>query len=491
MPYKLMIIDDDISSREEVYKAVFASSEFELIIVRSPTHLDDIIETTPVDAYMVDVFLENGSWVEVNDAGHLFAERFHRLPRAAPVFLISVSWENNKMIPKLNMINQCRGVEVLRYLTWDEFTRASKKPIPNMDLAALRAKVLYDLAIWHEKSTFHVNDDESIRILILSDLQYGDPHTSTYSVLDEQWIGRALNQDSLLPHLVVLAGDIAYSGDPHEYQLARLTLDNNLFQFMWGKGQAEKMRDRIIVVPGNHDVNLRFSACNLFNWERNEKKWTKRTLPSIGGSTPAPTQSESECDYSLEPFLKFAHGITGSKAWEVHNKSSHVDRRFEQTGLRFHLFNSVSEMHTQNPTNADFSSKAISSMSRSLGNNDKPEDFFNIAISHHGIQIGNTKSVQMKDWETIGRQYFKKEEIRLWTFGHYHKAAFNLIEDGRLGLVQTPTLKIRPNESAPRGFTLVELIRSTKKVTNVNVHFYELGEIGIQGKTTKHLKIDE
>lgn len=492
MKYKLMIVDDSIQEREAQYRKVFPSSQFDLVIVDSPLHLADIIKETPVDAYVVDVFLNQGNWAPIGDAGGLFSQILCNVPRPTPVFLVSQKWGNKNVIPILNSVNRHRDIDVLRYLAWPEFQRAAKDKRNNIDLTVLQDKILDDLSIWHERSTFRPSDDQNIRLLLLADLQYGDSHTSDLAVFDENWIVQTLKRDNLLPDFVVIAGDVAFSGAPREFDLAKSKLDENLFQYMWGTRQAEAMRDRIIVVPGNHDVNLRLAACNQYDWDRDKKRWMAKDSSMANDHAGKDLEVDRSRNYALEPFRQFAHALTGSRAWESHFNSSRVDRRFEHIGIRFYLLNSVSQASIDAPNGAEFSADALGKITRSLGCNDKPDDFFNIAVSHHGIQIGNPKSIQMNDWESVGKQFFKMHKVGLWMFGHYHKGDFNPIEDSRLGLLQAPTLKIRPAEDVRRGFTLVELIRENGKVIGIDIFFYGLGEKGVTEKerpVPRHLDV--
>jgi hypothetical protein len=56
---------------------------------------------------------------------------------------------------------------------------------------------------------------------------------------------------SLAPDLVVFSGDLAFSGKAEEYNLARDWLENPL----WPALPDGLPRDRLLLVPGNHDVD--------------------------------------------------------------------------------------------------------------------------------------------------------------------------------------------------------------------------------------------
>lgn len=99
--------------------------------------------------------------------------------------------------------------------------------------------------------------DSLVRILHLSDF-----HFSTRSQWDSDPILRALArfiaediaQNNLYPDLVVITGDLAQSGQRKEYDLARQWLDA-LWPCLSPDPARPLARDRLLLVPGNHDVD--------------------------------------------------------------------------------------------------------------------------------------------------------------------------------------------------------------------------------------------
>lgn len=95
------------------------------------------------------------------------------------------------------------------------------------------------------------DDDKPIRILHLSDIHFkqdkawdADPLLRALCGFIEQEVG-----EGLVPDLVAITGDVAFSGIAKEHALARKWLDD-----LWPKlGGLE--RDRLLIVPGNHDVD--------------------------------------------------------------------------------------------------------------------------------------------------------------------------------------------------------------------------------------------
>ncbi len=476
MKYKIMIIDDSLHERQGDYEKALSPDKFELVVIKNYQELLGRYSKVPVDGYIIDVVLDQGSWEEVGDAGSLLAE-LGPPPRPTPVFLVSIDWGQPSTMDALNIIRKLNHLDVLQYFVWDDFQKAAvsmESPI----FETLNLKLFEELSIWHQRSTFHPKEHENIRILVLADLQYEDAHASEKAVSCEQSVASVLYQHNRVPDIVVLAGDIAFSGASSEFSIAKNRLEKYLLEELWPGISLDKMRDRILVVPGNHDVNLRYLASNHYKWKR------KNPEENIEGSweklVPCPQDFSVKDDLNaLEPFRSFAENFAGSKISPV---SSHVDRRFEASGLRFFLINSSLLSSIDKPALVGFGEEAYETIRKSLGSKDNPSEFFNIVVSHHGIQTGPTEQVQMSDWDAIGKQFFKNCHISLWIFGHYHKAKASKedINPRVVNLVQAPTLRIDPKkESVNRGFTLIELDRSKGKVTGGNVYFYQFDGDGV------------
>lgn len=96
-------------------------------------------------------------------------------------------------------------------------------------------------------------DDRPIRILHLSDI-----HFTAGKAWDADPVLRALARfiaeevkRGLIPDLVAITGDLAFAGTADEYRLARDWLEEQL----WPALPDDFTRDRLLLVPGNHDVD--------------------------------------------------------------------------------------------------------------------------------------------------------------------------------------------------------------------------------------------
>ncbi len=87
--------------------------------------------------------------------------------------------------------------------------------------------------------------------LHISDLHFRASQTYNASVVLQALvrdIGERMEQDDLRPDFIAVTGDMAFSGQPDEYTLARAFFDGLL-------AKTGLPRERLFVVPGNHDAN--------------------------------------------------------------------------------------------------------------------------------------------------------------------------------------------------------------------------------------------
>lgn len=473
MPYKIMVIDDAQSRREKKYTTALNSPAFEPLFIWTRSDFDKH-KDEPMDGYIVDMFLDEGDWKNTN-AAELIKESILTAPRPAPVFLISKFWGDERVLKILKEIGDL-SAKVVQYLAWSEFEQATAQNENAVNrLEALHKKLIYELNLWHGRSGFRPEPDQTIRILLLADVQFGDPKTDPKATFSENIIAAVLKRQKSLPDLIVIAGDISFSGRPDEFALAEERLTNDLIGPLWGTHNIDDRRDRIVIVPGNHDVNLRFSHCDHFKYDPDTQKTKKEDIPSWRDELSAKSLHQ---DYALQPFCHFANKHTLDRNFtNPNNILTWVDRRFIHCGIRFFILNSVPALNSTQPRYASFSEPAIRNIFRSLGKQDG-ESVFNIAVSHHGLRQEGVDAAkeQINNWKEVGEPLFTNCEIKLWLFGHYHEFDTRSInskpfQDSPLWMLQAPTSRI---SSANRGFCIIELTRQDGRVVDAHVQHHIL-----------------
>lgn len=483
MSYRLMVIDDRIT-RHPLYEKVLSGPDLlEPLYIWTPSDLARHRDT-PVDGYLIDAFLDS-DWGSTTAAA-LLRKDLVAVPRAAPVFLISQLWGDTRALDILKQAGES-SAKIVQYFAWSEFEQATEdNEGAERRLQALRLKLVAELDRWHGRSGFRSGPDQTICILLLADPQFGDRDTSLNATFAENWIAQTLKREHRdgglpLPELIVVAGDLTHSGRPDQFALAeeRLTLD--LMGPLWGVHNIERMRDRVIVVPGNHDVNLRFSAAEgrLFSPGAKEFKADEPVCRNDNGQ-PYPGHKE----YGLEPFRRFAHTLTRHRNWRDASSMSWVDRRFLDCGIRFFILNTVEDLDAVAPSRASFNERTMRNLTRSLAD-EAPEGLFSIAVSHHGLRPeGAGREEEVDNWNGVGRDFFSLHKIRLWIYGHYHSFNRRSINgspfaDQPLWMVQLPTTRIYPST---RGFCMLELERKAGTVVDAHIHQYVLQEDGTARK---------
>lgn len=460
MKFKILIIDNDIT-RKTTYEMFFNSTnDIDCVFCSTKTeYLRDHINT-PFDGYIVDLILENDWGV---DASEVFKELQNSAPRPAPVFLVSNLWGETRVLDVLSKAGQF-SLKVVQYIAWTEFLKISQQiGHDNSRVKALYNKIYFELMRWHQLSNFRPKGDQEINLLIVSDIQYSDPDASKKSTYAENEIAYALDTENIFPHFVVIAGDITHSGTPEQFALAKDRLENDLFKQIWSHSYLEN-KDRIILVPGNHDVNLRYSSCEDYYFDFISKK----LVPNKN------TDKKSHESYSMEPFRRFAHELTNDHRWISSESFTWYDRRFIQCGIVFYNVNTVSKLNHLCPTKASFDEGAFRAISRDIGVN-RDTDLFRVAISHHGtlpFSMRSSGDVEVDNWDETGMHFFVNQGINLWIQGHYHKYNTSSINDdefadNNLWLLHAPTLTIRGEES--RGFCILKLTRNDGKVISADI----------------------
>lgn len=480
MTFKVMVIDDR-PARKEHYEKVLSQEKFDLIFIWTRSDFEKHKET-PVDGYLLDVFLDLGDWNGSN-AADLLRDAIQSAPRPAPVFLISQRWGEPRILDVLKQAGES-SASVIQYLAWSEFEAAcGDDKLAGARLDALQMKLFSELTRWHGRSGFRPAPDDTIRILLLADPQFGDPQTDPKATFAENWIAKTLKTNSQkpggdpVPDLIVLAGDISYTGRPDQFALAEERLVHDLMVPLWGKNNIDRMRDRLIIVPGNHDVNLRFSAADNRCFNPSTKEFTP-DKPILVNDENVPYPSHRE--YALEPFRRFAHRLTRQREWQNSSSMSWVDRRYVHCGIRFFALNTVAELDAESPSCARLSERDTRAINRSLAE-DMPDSIFSIAVSHHGLPPnGTTNEKGVDNWLTVGRDCFSMHKIKLWLYGHYHAYSARSLNDTPfdkepLWMVQIPTTRISPS---PRGFCVLELKRKGGVVVDafVNPYVFENGK---------------
>jgi hypothetical protein len=367
MKLKVTIIDDSLKDRREHYDCAMKDRFDIREYISTYAQFKDAFRNMEkkieiVDVYVLDIFLDTDDWGRENvDTADLIVELINIVPfRLTPVILVSKNWkESTKVI--LDMLKRVRAKfasapdHIIDYIVWDDFENKER-------LGALQVRLDSVISRHSSPSLFSKEPDSTIRLLMLSDTQFGDPDADPMTEVVATQIENRLRDDNRFPDLILLAGDISYSGHPDEFAHAKIWLDKLIIKLFGGVRGA----DKIILVPGNHDVNLRFSAANEWNYKPNKKgkggRWKRK--PQKKPVEPEKEVAKGCQDYALEAFRRFAYGIAGQKELQDTNFPTFwIDNRFIEAGLRFYVFNTVYKLDINNNKSSAFDTAALDKVS--------------------------------------------------------------------------------------------------------------------------------
>lgn len=462
LKYVLLVIDDEVSTRETIYKSVLeASGFFDIKFVKNVNEIDKRIDTTNADGYVVDVVLDNWN-LKLIDV-------LNKIGDKKPVILVSSKWMELKNIQLTNILNITIDSPVKHFMAWSEFYDETSEKIAHPDIVKTTCLKIYtELNRFYRRSNLTIEPDETINILHISDTQFGDSETDTGAFLLDSAIGNFMRKNRIETHFLIITGDISYSGKSDEYEKA-LEWFKTFLNELWPN---QDMRERLLLVPGNHDVNLRLCAADKYEYNFKSKKLLELK-----------DKDKSKHDhrkFGLAPFMEFAYKLTGDKKWlEYKNNLCWLSDRFLHLGLRFYHLNSVASIDSKQPQKSSLPKSEMDRMTKqSKIYPEKGQPIFNILISHHGRPA--VKLHGYENWDEV-KNFFEVNNADLLIHGHGHEWKGYTLQEGEaiynMINIMAPSThaggKIRPPDER-RGFNLINLKRHNHEVTEVRAQPYEM-----------------
>ena len=332
MEYNILVIDDEWSDpgdpRGDVYKKLevsLGSGESQWSLKIHEATIDNLeerlseVDTKYYDMVILDVILDN--WrIDPNITFHRILED-QRLSEC-PIALVSKNFDARAW----NMLrNHWKMDNLVYFMRFDELQN-STDPL-------LISKVLVELINKNEPlAECKVSDDERIRILHLSDLHFGGKHIKYSPEALVQHLADTFPSKDNRPHLILVTGDIVHKGMPKEYDVALKWFEELLGE--QGLNIGGLRNNRVMIVPGNHDINISLAAAAKLKIKYESKKTCgievkSKIEPSLN-------------DYAFSPFKKFAYELTGQIEWLSKSRYLWIDKRFKKYGLIFYGLNSSS-----------------------------------------------------------------------------------------------------------------------------------------------------
>jgi predicted phosphodiesterase len=128
------------------------------------------------------------------------------------------------------------------------------------------------------KNRVDLQAEEVIRVLHLSDFHFRTQHQwdAERVLLDLTGDIRTFVDRGLQPHMVVLSGDLAFSGQRSEYLLASQWIDEYLVKTLPGFDKKD-----LFIIPGNHDVDRRKVTVPILELEEDARRKGQDAIASL------------------------------------------------------------------------------------------------------------------------------------------------------------------------------------------------------------------
>jgi len=471
--YSIFVVDDQPSETQVLFERLFKDdNRFEYTQAQTPK--DFTAAYIPkYDAVLLDINLD--------DWDIKLSEALNIINNQCPVILVSRYWDKGQTHKRVSdALSEAKSVIfvatlVLNWLDGDSWSAYAE---------SIRFQLSDAIGRSRRQGLLNLHHDTDINILHLSDPQYGDPNSDKWSAYVEDQIARFVLRDlDKEIHFIAITGDIAYSGEIEQYKKAKDKLEKLFLRFF---PHRPDWRERILLVPGNHDVNLRLAATDRIKIEFNQNN-SKTSLK-------IKTIKEKNIEFSyrkfaLTPFREFAWQLTGDPNWRDSEELNWVNDSFRHLGIRFFLLNSTSSITCDHPNKAGYYQESIDNLASDDVTHDQP---FGIAFSHHGPpEAGDASEDVLNDWPETS-SFIDNRRIKIFIHGHGHarkvdlfdinKQTINPKNKGQLSSdellrVMAPTTHLNGNlrsENELRGFNLITLKRKYKKVNSIEVQSYEI-----------------
>jgi len=219
-----------------------------------------------------------------------------------------------------------------------------------------------------------------------------------------QDVAKRIEQDGLRPDFIAVTGDIAFSGQAEEYELARQFFDDLMTTTSLNK-------DRLFLVPGNHDVNRKRISRGA---QGIADSLTDRQAVNAILETPA----DRELMFArLAGYAQFVGDYLGQKRTFNDDGYCYV-RAFEVSGQQIALLGLNSAWLAQGGTE-DYGKLALGErqVRRALAEAEGTD--LKIALLHHPFDW-------LRDFDRHGCQALLTQECHFVLHGHLHRSDMTL-----------------------------------------------------------------
>ena len=237
--YNLLIIDDEMATRKDIYNFMFAS-KFQLECIESDENvLNEILQKKYFDCVIIDNNLDKG--LSKEEVFKIIAELRY------PIIMVSNVREFTLKEFNKEWFIDCISLSHIFALR-DMPDCQEKKDFQEKFIKDLCERVERDIYIYRG---YKSDDRDALVICHMSDIQFCDPNANENDLrtLFDKLETFILHLDSSID-LLVITGDIVFSGKKREFAIAKEVIGK------FKENMKKHRRDlEILFIPGNHDFD--------------------------------------------------------------------------------------------------------------------------------------------------------------------------------------------------------------------------------------------
>jgi hypothetical protein len=379
---------------------------------------------------------------------------------SAPIALISKSWSTNFEA----LASTIGEFPVARLFTWEDMTTPrSRELIVFWIQSAIRSRY-GSLAVGY-------GPDDPLRIVQFSDMQFNAANGKRYEIDTQVAVQTIQAKWADPPHFLALTGDIAESGRPSEYDMARDWVETLRKRLGQDRYQVE-----VLTAPGNHDICWPLALAQRIDVREQILAHDAPLCPELAR-------------YAFSPFREFSRRVEPRERWSM-SRHYWVSGTYRQAGLILFGLNSSEDLDSWGRPTRRLAEATAARLFEEIADlqRDAP-DALVVGLMHHPLDqseecIVNAMEFKRNITDTTG-------SIVLLT-GHVHEDTTTLTAIGpRPGVLQiasstfTLTASKRPEDSV-RGFNLIEFERRNDSIVGIEVQTFSI--IGHQLKLVSSMR---
>ncbi len=462
--FNALVIDDE-SVRNETYKNVL-DSKFNTEIINDVSNLKKQI-LGKYDLFIIDICLEGIEAFDlIRDYDILLT----------PIILVSGSWVDESGNPNEYILRVPDFKNVISVIAWNSFNQEGTNE-------QLSKKIFYKFCKYNNLLVDTGKD--YIDILHISDLQFGGNIAGAASN-DNKRIANFLSEENILPDIIVISGDIAETGKKNEYAIATTWIEN-LSKELWNvsheRNLPDELRNKIIIVPGNHDYDISIAAADHYDFVFNAKEINKFSKTS--------NKRSDNQKLGFYNFMQFAFKITKNNNWlSFMEKAVHENNIFSDWGIRFVLLNSAYKMSSESCENRfDNFYSDLSELNDDELNCDKKlkvdgKNIYNILIMHNPPAFFRKDCAKGEQSWNKFQTIIEDNHINLILYGHRHSIEKMTDLNGNGGkycnhakCISAPCVRLASSsrsEDSSRGFNIIRLKKKDGVIIDVSARYFQI-----------------